>query len=249
MATTLEHFSVEMFYEIFHYLQLHEVCHSFSNLNMRFDGIVTRMPLISIYLGWNGMNMTLTQFYYKCLSQPDACHRLLSLCVSDSMSIDSGVWLGTHIHMFVALRHLSLIDIKRTCFEVILDGLSPDIPLVTMNLRFSSYYRAAHTFQGVPEGAYHERLFRSLPMLRVCHLGFWRYICDTMDSRLILPIDATFISIEMIAQKLQTVVLRECSPAFLAHLVRRLPQLQKLRFQFSRPWLPDTHPVTIHDNR
>ena len=118
-----------------------------------------------------------------------------------------------------------MIDIKRNSFELILDELSADIPLVT--------------FDGVPEDAYYRRIFRSMPMLRVCHSRFWRYITETMDKQLTLARDQTFLPIGIHALHLQTLVLREYSPAFLAHLLEHLPRLRHLTFQLTAPWLPN----------
>ena len=123
--TTLEDLSVELFYEIFPYFQVHEIFNSFSNLNSRITSMIENIPSIPVYLGSSGMNIKLTNFYYRYLSQPNICTRLKSLCVSDKFSIGNGLWFAKHGSKFVNLRHLSLIDINRSSFEKILDSLLP----------------------------------------------------------------------------------------------------------------------------
>ena len=156
MATTLEHLSVELLYEIFIYLQFHELFNVFSDLNSRFAAIVSNISLIRVYLGLNGMNMALTEFYYTHLSQPNVSNRLISLCVSDTLVIDNGLWLAEHLSTFSNLRLLSLIDIKRSSFELILNAFSSNTSLFMFSVHFPTYYRAAYTYEGVPEGAYYE---------------------------------------------------------------------------------------------
>lgn len=99
--TTLEHLSVELFYEIFIYFQFHEVFNIFSNLNSRFAAIVNKIPFMSVYLGLNGMSIAVTQFYYTYLPQLNVCNRLISLCVSDTLAVDNGLWLAKHLSIFV----------------------------------------------------------------------------------------------------------------------------------------------------
>ncbi|CAF3666153.1 unnamed protein product [Rotaria socialis] len=111
------------------------------------------------------------------------------------------------------------------------------------SIRFTTYARAAETFAGVPEGAYYQQIFRLFPYLRVCDLRFWRYIYDTLDNQIVLPFDEVFMPIETSIFNLQSIVIQECSPAFLSHLLEHLPQLQDLSFGLSTPWLPDQHPL------
>jgi hypothetical protein len=249
-TTTLEHLSVELFYEIFTYFQFHEVSNIFSNLNFRFATIVNKMPLMPVYLGLNGMSIGVTKFYYKYLSKLNVCNRLISLCVSDTLSIDNGLWLAKHLSTFINLRHLSLIDIKRSSFELILDTSSRNTSLIMFIVRYSHYYyRAAYTFEGVPEGSYYERIFHLFPSLHVCDLRLWRYIYDTLDNRIVLPLDKAFMPIETSLLNLKSIIIRECSPIFLKHLLEHLPQLYELSFRLSTPWLPDKHPLMNADNK
>jgi hypothetical protein len=111
MTTTLEHLSIELLYEIFSYFQFHELFDIFSNLNSRFAAIINNMSLMSVYLGLNGMSMTLTEFYYTHLSQSNISDRLISLCVSDTLAIDNGLWLASHLSTFIHLRHLIVRDL------------------------------------------------------------------------------------------------------------------------------------------
>ena len=243
--STVDDLPVELFYEIFMYMQLHEILQSFSQLNRRISAILSRMKLLRVFVGLNGMSVSLTHLYRSHLSQPNVCDRLVSLCVSDEMSIGSGAWLAKHIQKFTVLRQLSLIDIKRDAFESILDSLSPAIPLLMFSVDYSTYSRAGYTFDGVPEGFYHDRIFRLLPMLRVCHLRFRRILNEIMDYISLLPNHRPFMPVETMALHLQTVVLSKCSRTFLGHLVRHLPQLRRLTFALDVPWLPDLHPLTI----
>ncbi|UJR14510.1 hypothetical protein I4U23_001506 [Adineta vaga] len=204
------------------YFQFHEVFNIFSNLNSRFASTIYNMPLMPVYLGFNTMSITLTEFYHTCLSQSNIGHRLISLCVSDECAFDNGLWLSKHLSTFINLRHLSLIDIK---------------------LRFTSYYRALYTYIGVPEGAFYEQICRLFPYIRVCHLGFRKYMYKTLDSQIILPTNEVFISVETHFCNLQSIVIRECSLVFLEHLLKYLPQLQDLSFGLSRLWLPDRCPL------
>jgi hypothetical protein len=121
------------------------------------------MPFMPVYLGLNGMSIVMTEFYYRHLSQPNICNHLISLCVSDKLAFDNGFWLASHVSTFINLRHLSLIDIKRSSFKLILNSLSPINFLIIFSVHFSTYDRTAYTFIGVPEGAYYERIFRLFP--------------------------------------------------------------------------------------
>jgi hypothetical protein len=249
MAATLEHLSVELLYEIFVYFQFHEVYNIFSNLNSYFAAIIDNISIMPIYLGLDGMSIAVTEFYYTHLSQPHICNRIISLCVSDTLAIDNGLWLASHLPAFINLRHLSLIDIKRSSFELILNSLSPINSLIMFSVHFSTYYRAVYTFIGVPEGAYYERIFHLFPSLRVCQLLFWRCIQSILDSRLVLPLDRAFMPIQTSLLNLQSLELRNCSPSFLSYLFEHLPQLERLSYLRSDPWLSHEHPLRYGDNK
>jgi len=60
------------------------------------------------------MSIAVTEFYYTHLLQSNISSRLISLCVSDALAIDNGLWLAEHVSIFINLPHLSLIDIKRS---------------------------------------------------------------------------------------------------------------------------------------
>ena len=168
--------------------------------------------------------------------------------MSDTLSIGNGLWFAEHGPMFINLRHLSLIDIIRSSFEILLDSLSPIDSLILFTVRFSDFTRAVGTFVDVPEGVYHERIFRLFPSLRVCHLYFWRNIYETLDSSFVLPVGVTFMPIETTCSllNLQSLRLRSCSPQFLVHLFEHLPQLEQFSCKLVRydGWLPEYHPLT-----
>ncbi|CAF4898421.1 unnamed protein product [Rotaria sp. Silwood1] len=196
------------------------------------------------------MSIAVTEFYKIHLLQQNIYSRLISLCVSHTLTIDDGLWLALDLSAFINLRHLSLIDIKRSCFELMLNTSSPNTSLVMFSIRYSEFYQAAYTYKGVPEGAYYDRIFCLFPLLRVCHLRFWRYVYDSQVSQIVLPLNKTFIPIETNLLNLQSLVLRECSPAFLLHLLGHHPQLQELSFDLCTPWLPDKHPlINDYNNR
>ena len=239
--TTFEHLSVELFYEIFVYFHFYEVVNVFSNLNSRFTSIVNNMPLIHIYLGLNGMSTAVTKFYDTYFSQTILYNHRLSLCVSDTLAIDNGLRLAEHLPRLVNLRYLFLIDIKRSPFELMLNAFSSNTPLIKFSLHFSDYYRAAYTFEGVPEGAYFERIFQLFPSLRQCHLRFRRWVSETRDGQIVLPDNQVFMPIETRLLNLQSIALHECSLAFLKHLLERHPQLEELNFSLAAPWLSDEH--------
>ena len=161
MGTALEDLSVELFYEIFTYFQLHEIFNIFSNLNLRMTSIIENLPSISVYLGSSGMNIEVTNnFYYEYLSQINLSTRLTSLCVSDTSSIGNSLWFAEHGSTFLNLRHLSLIDVRRSSLEIILDSLSPIHSLSIFSVHFvSADHRVACTFADVPQGAYHEVVY------------------------------------------------------------------------------------------
>ncbi|CAF3109954.1 unnamed protein product [Rotaria sp. Silwood2] len=192
------------------------------------------------------MSIAVTKFYYIHLSQSNISSRLISLCVSDTLAIDNDLWLAEHVSTFINLRHLSLIDIKRSSFELILNSLSPINSLIVFSVCFSINDRAAYTFIGVPEGAYYERIFHVFPSLRVCHLLFRRYIHSTLDSELILSPDKTFMPVQIGLLNLQSFTLY-CSPSFLSHLFEHLPQLQQFTYTRTDPWLPKNHPLRHSD--
>jgi hypothetical protein len=246
MVTTLENLPVEIFIEIFTYFQLHEVFNIFSNLNSRFAAIMDNLSLIPVYLGLNGMSLAVTKFYYIHLLQSNISSRLISLCVSDTLTIDNGLWLAEHISTFINLRHLSLIDIKRSSFELILNSCPPINSLIVFSVCFSNENRAAYTFMGVPEGAYYEQIFHVFPSLRVYHLLFWRYVYPILDNEFVVPPDRPFIPVQIGLLNLQSLTLH-CSPSFLSHLFEHLPQLQKLNYTRAALWLPTNHPLRQSD--
>jgi len=255
MATKLEHLPVELFYEIFTYFQFHEVFNIFSNLNSRFNAIIDDISTMPVYLCLNGMSMAVTELYHTHLSQPNICNRLTSLYVSDTLAIDNGLWLLSHISTFINLRHLSLIDIIRFSFELILNSLSPINSLIMFSVRFTAKYRAAYTFLDVPEGAYYERIFHLFPSLRVCHLLFWRHIREYPYYQLglplerVLPLGRAFMPIETRLLNLQSLVLKDCSPSFLSYLLQYLPQLEQLSYEQSSSWLLQKYPPIHDDNK
>ncbi|CAF4581261.1 unnamed protein product [Rotaria sp. Silwood2] len=113
--------------------------------------------------------------------------------------------------------------------------------LVILSVHYSAYYRAAYTFEGVPEGTYYERIFHLFPLIRICRLGFYRYIWNVLDNKIVLPFSKAFISIETILFNLQSIAFEHCSLNFLLHILEHHPQLQELSFGPSTPWLPDRH--------
>ncbi|CAF4046120.1 unnamed protein product, partial [Rotaria sp. Silwood1] len=113
---------------------------------------------------------------------------------------------------------------------------------------FPTFFRAVSTFEGVPEGAYYERIFHLFPLLRVCHLRFWSHIQSTLDHQILLPLGKAFMPIQTSLLNVQSITLRDCSPDFLSHLLEHLPQLQELSFNLSTSWLPAQHPLMNGDN-
>jgi hypothetical protein len=245
MVTKLEDLFVELFYEIFTYFQLHEIWNLFSNLNSRITAIIENLPSISIYLGFSGMNIEVTNFYYKYLSQKKICTRLTSLCVSDTFSIDNGLWFAEHGSTLINLRYLSLINIKQSSFEMILNSLSPIYSLIMFSVHIvSADDRAAYTFELVPEGAYHERIFRLFPFLHVCHLLFGRYKHYTMHNILVPSINESFVPIQSSLLNLQSLTLRFCLPRTLSNLFEHLPQLKQFScYLCDTSWIPQQHPL------
>ncbi|CAF4474938.1 unnamed protein product, partial [Rotaria sp. Silwood2] len=174
----------------------------------------------------------------------------LGSLVSNASAIDNDLWLAEHVSTFINLRHLSLIDIKRSSFELILASLPPMNSLIIFSMHFPTTDRAAYTYIGVPEGAYYERIFHLFPSLRVCHLRFWRYIHYILDTELVLPFERTFMPIQTNLLNIRSLVLRQCSPGSLSYLFQHLPQLEKFSFERSAPWLPPKHPLKQdHNNR
>ncbi|CAF4174083.1 unnamed protein product [Adineta steineri] len=225
---------------------LHEVFNVFSNLNSRFAAIMDNLSLIPVYLGLNGMSIAATEFYYRHLSQLDMSSRLISLCASDTLAISNGFWLVEHVSTFINLRHLSLIDIQRCSFELILNSLSPINSLIVFRVSFSNVDRAADTFLGVSESVYYERNFHVFPSLRDCQLLFKRYIHSTVDSEFVLPPNRTFMPVQIGLLNLRSLTIY-CSPSFLSHLFEHVPQLEKLNYKRTDLWLPTNHPLRHSD--
>lgn len=247
MPTVLEDLSVELIYEIFLYFQYHEIWNLFSDLNSRFTAMINDMSFMPIYLGFNAMNVALTQFYHRHLSQAHVSNSLVSLCVSDQFSFDNGLWLSFHLSTFINLRHLSLLDMKRSTLELILDSLSPMHSLNIFRLQFSQSDRAHYTFFGVPEGVYYERIFHLFPSLHVCHLLLNRYMHDTIDSQFVLPADTPFLPVQTSLYKLKSLEI-QCSIYYLSHLLEHLPQLEELNYKQTDVWLPRAHPLRNENN-
>ncbi|CAF1327681.1 unnamed protein product [Adineta ricciae] len=248
MITTLEHFAVELFWEIFSYLQIHEIFESFFQLNSRFVAMLNNLSHIPVFLGFNGMSRAVSEFYYKYLSESKISGALVSLCVSNTLAIGNDFWLVEHVCTFLNLRHLSLIDIQRSSFQSILNSLSSIHSLIFFNINFSSENRAAYTFHDVPEGAFHDQIFHLFPFLRECNLLFRRNANPTLDRQFILPLGSTFLPVQNSLINLQKLTIR-CSSSFLLHLFERLPQLKELIYIQTNPWLPSNHPRrhTLHN--
>lgn len=242
MATVFEDLPVELIQEVLLYFQYHEIRNMFSNLNSRFTTIVKNMSFMPIYLGFNGMSISTSEFYYRHLSQENLYKSLISLCVSDEFAFDNGLWLASHLSTFVNLRHLCLIDIKRFTFESILNSLSPMYSLNIFSVRFSRCSHIHYTFEGVPEGAYCDRIFHLFPLLRVCHLDFKRSMHDTLDKKFVLPSDRPFMPIDISLLNLRSLAI-SCSRNFLSHLLEHLPQLEQLKYRHTDLWLPQEHPL------
>jgi len=229
MVSTLEDLSVELFYEIFSYFQLHEICNMFWNVNSRLTAIIENLPSISVYLGRCGMNIEVTNFYYEYLSQPTICIRLTSLCVSDTVSIGNGLWFAKHGSTFINLRHLSLLDVERSSFGMIVGSLSPIDSLIMFSVRFvSADQHAAFTFMFALEGEYYARIFRLFPSLHVCHLLFGRSDHHTKRNPFWTGPLLYAKPIQSNLTKLRSLTLRYCSPEFLPRLFQHLPQLEQL---------------------
>ncbi|CAF3663988.1 unnamed protein product [Rotaria sp. Silwood1] len=90
------------------------------------------------------MSIAVIKFYYIHLLQSNVCKYIISLCVSDTLPIDNGLWLASHLFL-------------------------SNTSLIMFGGHFSTYYRAAYTFEGVPDGAYCERIFDLFSLLRPCH--------------------------------------------------------------------------------
>ncbi|CAF3950417.1 unnamed protein product [Rotaria sp. Silwood1] len=171
------------------------------------------------------MSIAVIKFYCIHLLQSNVFKYIISLCVSDTLLIDNGLWLALHLSIFINLHHLFLSNIS----------------LIMFGVHFSIYYRDAYTFEGVPDGAYYERIFDLFPLLCPCHHRSPQCIQKTLDSRMVLPVNKAFMQIETRFLNLQSIVLRECSLIFLLHLLKYHSQLQELSFSLSNPWLPDKH--------
>ncbi|CAF4938423.1 unnamed protein product, partial [Rotaria socialis] len=92
------------------------------------------MPLLSVYLGFNGMSIALTEFYYRYLSQPNICNHLISLCGSDTLAIDNDTELvlpldGTCVPIQTNLLNLQSLVIRQ-CSPRFLSYLFEHLPLL-----------------------------------------------------------------------------------------------------------------------
>jgi hypothetical protein len=249
MLTSLEHLSIELFYEIFSYLQLHELLAAFSNLNNRFSTISDSYATKSRLRGFQRRKYSFDATV-SSTSGRRSNTRLNFLAVFDTTSMDNGAWLVSHLHLFVRLHQLILIDIHRVHFESILNVLLCLKDLVRFEVKFTDCIRAKSTYKKLAEGIYHERIFRSLPQLRICKLHFVRCITSIFDPPPpddLLPIDSSFVTISSMLDRLQSLSLRSCTFAFLSHLIRRVPQLRVLSFALCRSWLSNKH-SSMHGN-
>jgi hypothetical protein len=208
------------------------------------------MPLNRVYVGFKGASIALTQLYHQHLVEDQIRTRLNFLAVFDTTSMDNGAWLVSHLHLFVRLHQLILIDIHRVHFESILNVLLCLKDLVRFEVKFTDCIRAKSTYKKLAEGICHERIFRSLPQLRICQLHFLRCITSIFDPLPpddLLPIDSSFVTISSTLDRLQSLSLGSCTFAFLSHLIRRMPQLRVLTFALCRSWLSNKHSL-MHDN-
>ncbi|CAF4846185.1 unnamed protein product [Rotaria sp. Silwood1] len=95
-------------------------------------------------------NSSLTNNENNFSNEDNPFHLLESRWTFDTLAIDNGLWLAERLSTFITLRRLSLIDIKRSSFELIFNT-----SLFMFSVHFPIYYRAAYTFEDVPEGAYY----------------------------------------------------------------------------------------------
>ena len=68
----------------------------------------------------------------------EASVRVLLHYVSDAFSIRNSLWFAEQGSELINLRHLSLIDVERSSFEMILDSLSPIDFLIMFSVHFVS---------------------------------------------------------------------------------------------------------------
>ena len=131
---------------------------------------------------------------------------------------------------------------------MILDSLSSIDSLIISSVRSVSVdYRAAGTFLSIHEGAYHERIFRLFPSLRVCHLLFGRHNHHTKYDPFYSKFAETFLPIQSNLLNLQSLTLRYCLLKFVSHLFEHLPQVQQLSYHFFQTFWTSQQRSLEHD--
>ncbi|CAF1607490.1 unnamed protein product [Adineta ricciae] len=117
----LERLPAELFHEFFHYLWTHEILHSFSNLNDRFDSI------LKSYSSYRINFESIRSSVYGRICEQIRPEQVISLILSDKNDTPGlvKVFLSrVHIQQFTNLRLLSLIRISHESMCQILPELS-----------------------------------------------------------------------------------------------------------------------------
>ena len=149
--TCIEDLSNEFFYEIFDYLDGYEIYRAFSNLNLRFQNILSSSIL---QLKINLLPFPDTTIQHDCMNIiSQQRHKIISLRLMYTSNIDQVFTLMTFKPLFSRLESLALIGIKsddlfqRASLLISLPRLLSLVLCVGFNLKdFSDMYKLIFSF-------------------------------------------------------------------------------------------------------
>ena len=130
--TYIEHFSNELFYDIFDYLDGYEIFHAFSKLNHRFESLLNAR---SLFLRIQISSQSIFDSPWQSLLIPQR-HRILSLNFADESILDRFIHQCTIDSSFRTLRSLNLNSLPAyKCLALLFDLiLLPRLSSLTCSL-------------------------------------------------------------------------------------------------------------------
>jgi hypothetical protein len=159
--TCFEDLSNDIIYEIFDFLDFRHAYDAFSDVNKRFQNLLTNLTL-PIHIDMSSMSKSDFQKYYKQIIIPDT-HRIKSLHLSNPFSVNTFLTHNGIVSKLIRLETLVLHDIHS---KDLLNLLTYLISLPCLSSLVISNIDEGTTTQNL-----HHEIFR-LPMLKYCKISF-----------------------------------------------------------------------------
>ena len=162
MVIHFEDLPNEIIYEILGYLDIDQINEAFSNLNQRFDHLLTYSPL-SIRVDLAPMSKSTFLQYHQKIIEPNR-HRIASLRLPDVFTVNLIFSPSRYIKEFIRLEALILENIDANFFkDILFDHLTSLLTLRSLVLVFNGPISN--------KTAFYRGILR-LPALKYCKLSF-----------------------------------------------------------------------------